>query len=150
MDNLVPIFLISVYITPPVKIEGMNTEEPLIPHSCRLRHLTYCAEAQVEVVRTVSLVNEETRQEEPFKQPDEAIIHMGKIPVMVKSMLCTLSLQQKEFEKNNENAQHGAQQDVTAFGECPFDQVFYVAIYSVICDLEPYPCSNLFLSLRPI
>lgn len=37
----------QVYITPPVKIEGMNQEEPLIPHSCRLRHLTYCAEAQV-------------------------------------------------------------------------------------------------------
>ena len=66
----------QVYITPPVKIEGLNQEEPLIPHSCRLRHLTYCAEAQVEVVRKVSLVNEETRQEEPYKQPDDAIIHM--------------------------------------------------------------------------
>ena len=32
----------QVYITPPVKIEGMNQEEPLIPHSCRLRHLKYC------------------------------------------------------------------------------------------------------------
>jgi hypothetical protein len=80
----------QVYITPPVQ----EKDDPLLPHACRLRHYTYCAEAKVDIERSVFEVNEETHEESLTHEPDTITVRLGMIPVMVRSMLCTLTLRQ--------------------------------------------------------
>ena len=68
---------------------------------------------QVDLNCKIYLVNEETREEELEKDVTE-MAGMGKVPVMVRSMLCFLHI---EEQRSNGDL------DVSQFGECPYDQV---------------------------
>ena len=109
----------QVYITPPTRIGDSSQEEPLLPSACRLRQFTYSAEVECEVKRTIYEVDDETMQENVISH-DESMVPIGRIPVMVRSMLCTLTAQKSD------NSQHGW--NPSAFGECPFDQGGYFII----------------------
>ena len=105
----------QVYITPPTRQGDASQEEALLPSACRLRQFTYSAEVECEVKRTIFEVDDETMQEAVIGS-DESMVPIGRIPVMVRSMLCTLTTQ----KDGNWNP--------AAFGECPFDQGGYFII----------------------
>jgi len=106
----------QVYITPPTRIGDSAQEEPLLPSQCRLRQFTYSAEVECEIKRTIFEVDDETMQENQIAT-DTSMVPIGRIPVMVRSMLCTLAAQQQSPNFNP-----------CAFGECPFDQGGYFII----------------------
>eukprot|EP01084_Bolivina_argentea_P251838 422540_1 len=106
----------QVYITPPTRVGDSCQEEPLLPSACRLRQFTYCAEVECEIRRTISEVDDESMVESVISR-DESMVPIGRIPVMVRSMLCTLTAQR---DSSNWNP--------SAFGECPFDGGGYFII----------------------
>lgn len=105
----------QVYITPPTRSGDAAQEEALLPSACRLRQFTYSAEVECEVKRTIYEVDDETMQENVISS-DESMVPIGRIPVMVRSMLCTLTTQ----KDHNWNP--------AAFGECQYDQGGYFII----------------------
>ncbi|ETO31373.1 DNA-directed RNA polymerase II complex subunit Rpb2, partial [Reticulomyxa filosa] len=109
----------QVWLTPPVKNEGVDDdrEEPLLPNNCRIRNFNYAAEIDVDVVKTIYLINDDTLEEGLLHQSNEKV-RLGKIPVMVRSLLCTLQRQVEE----------GTARDGMAYGECPFDQGGYFLV----------------------
>jgi len=106
----------QVYITPPTRVGDHQQEEPLLPSMCRLRQFTYAAEVECEIKREIYEVDDETLAENLISS-DTSMVPIGKIPVMVRSMLCTLKAQQDTANWNP-----------SAFGECPFDQGGYFII----------------------
>ena len=120
----------QVYITPPTIQEGGTDkeiqEDALLPNNCRVRHLTYAADVEVDVELRTYEINDQTLEE---LQTDsrEGMVAMGKIPVMVRSMLCTLT-QQIDSSK-------GQRVNITEYNECPYDQVIYISLQ--IC---PFLC----------
>lgn len=106
----------QVWMAPPIRIEANGSEFQMIPNHCRIRHFTYSSEMQVEVKRKVTEINDEN-QEEELTHEDDALVPMGRVPVMIRSMLCTLQIEAAKGEL-----------DVTALGECPFDQGGYFII----------------------
>jgi len=106
----------QVYVIPPIHKEANGQHQAILPSDCRLRHFTYACELQVELVRTVSHINDETHHETViFEDSNNAPI--GKVPMMVRSELCTLT---KEIKENGI--------DISQTGECIFDQGGYFII----------------------
>lgn len=99
---------------------------------CRLRKLTYASPLfadvtitllkvpQPQAARLVLLrtrcgqVNEETMEEEVLSE-DKERVHLGTIPIMLKSKYCVLH----ELRTNRE---------LSAYGECEFDQGGYFIV----------------------
>ena len=100
----------QVYITPPVYVsdDGGKKDEPLLPHMCRLRHYSYVAEVECEMTRKLFEVDDETLEEAEIHK-DVTLVPIGKIPVMVNSMLCTLK--QEKLSIMDSEALRAAEED---------------------------------------
>jgi len=115
----------QVWMGVPILVGINGDEQAMIPNHCRLRHYTYRSEMQVELTRRVWAVNEDTQEEtellmedeEGNREPQTQLVELGKMPVMMRSMLCTLTI---ESEKGDI--------DVTDLGECPLDQGGYFIV----------------------
>ncbi|KAK5134694.1 DNA-dependent RNA polymerase II [Meristemomyces frigidus] len=122
--------------------EGDGSTRPLYPHEARLRNLTYSSPIYLGMKKRVMIARErpvgstldEDRQVwvpsddwdgqdfETFweRDPDdhgdeqEVRVFIGKLPVMLKSKICTL--------------RNRSEQELYAFQECPFDQGGYFII----------------------
>ena len=114
----------QIYITPPILSANDGREQPLTPSYCRLRHFTYAAEVECEISRKIYEIDDETYQETDVTSANQdtydhkVTAPLGKIPVMVGSMLCTLRT----------NADKDPNFRASAYGECPFDQGGYFII----------------------
>jgi len=106
----------QVYVIPPVHTEANGTSASVLPSDCRLRHFTYSCELQVELFRKVSWINDDTHEEKVIYE-DQANAPIGKVPMMVRSELCTLT---KEIKDGGV--------DISQTGECAFDQGGYFLI----------------------
>jgi DNA-directed RNA polymerase II subunit RPB2 len=106
----------QIYVIPPIHTETNGSSQPILPSDCRLRHLTYSCGLQLEVFRKVSYINNNTHQEY-IQYEDMNQTQIGKIPMMVRSELCTLT---KEIKENGI--------DISQTGECVFDQGGYFII----------------------
>ncbi|WPH05013.1 DNA-directed RNA polymerase II subunit RPB2 [Acrodontium crateriforme] len=121
--------------------EGDGSTRPLYPHEARLRNLTYSSPIYLGMKYTIQVArekpagavldNETGRYEPPADwdgqetelewvpapddpHQDEFRVFIGKLPVMVKSKICTL--------RNRSEA------ELYAFQECPYDQGGYFII----------------------
>ncbi|KAF2483583.1 hypothetical protein BDY17DRAFT_310558 [Neohortaea acidophila] len=132
----------NLLISQAAMTEGDGSTRPLFPHEARLRNLTYSSPIYLGMNKTVLLAKErpagaefdkETGRWEPpadwdgqetetFWEDDpedkndvgEVRVFIGKLPVMLKSKICTL--------RNRSEA------ELYAFQECPFDQGGYFII----------------------
>ena len=124
--------------------EGDGSTRPLYPHEARLRNLTYSSPIYLEMKTRVMIAREKPmgaewdedlrrwvappewdgQEYDMFWEPDpnadsinaqgEDRVFIGKLPVMLKSKICTL--------RNRSEA------ELYAFQECPFDQGGYFII----------------------
>ncbi|KAI6814665.1 DNA-directed RNA polymerase II subunit, partial [Hortaea werneckii] len=121
--------------------EGDGSTRPLYPHEARLRNLTYSSPMYLGMTKRLMIAKEkpagaewddaseqwvppedwDENDYETFWEPDpdaqeetEQRVFIGKLPVMLKSKICTL-------RNRSEN-------ELYAFQECPFDQGGYFII----------------------
>ena len=121
--------------------EGDGSTRPLYPHEARLRNLTYSSPIYLGMKNSVLVARErrvttgETKydadgnavaqegegetelvweKENPDEPDEETRVFVGKLPVMVKSKICTL--------------RNRTEQELYAFQECPYDQGGYFII----------------------
>jgi DNA-directed RNA polymerase II subunit RPB2 len=117
--------------------EGGGTIDSLYPHEARTRSLTYASELYCMVQKRTWYAREHPTDHEaeesqvrddgtelywtPGKEQDDSppeFQHIGRIPVMLKSGICHLDTD--HFKGNDEQ--------LYAYGECPFDQGGYFII----------------------
>jgi DNA-directed RNA polymerase II subunit RPB2 len=135
------IHLGSLTISQAAMTEGDGTTRPLYPHEARLRNLTYSSPIYLGMTKRVMLAKErpvnavmnedgvweapedgdpnevETfweRDPQDTSSDDETKVFIGKLPVMLKSKICTL--------------RNRSEQELYAYQECPFDQGGYFII----------------------
>jgi len=120
--------------------EGDGTTRPLFPHEARLRNLTYSSPVYLEMKSSTLVARERPIErldddgneipyadgEEPETElvweqesgqdvPDsQTRVFIGKLPVMLKSKICTL--------------RNRSEEELYAFQECPYDQGGYFII----------------------
>jgi len=123
--------------------EGDGSTRPLYPHEARLRNLTYSSPIYLGMKKRVMVAREKPagatwdedlrrwqepedwdgqdfetfweRDPEDSQNSDEEVrVFIGKLPVMLKSKICTL--------------RNRSEQELYAFQECPFDQGGYFII----------------------
>ena len=122
--------------------EGDGSTRQLYPHEARLRNLTYSSPMYIGMTKRVMLAKErpanavwdevgqrwnapedwdeqdyETfweQDQSPENKEEEIRVFIGKLPVMLKSKICTL--------------RNRSEQELYAFQECPFDQGGYFII----------------------
>ncbi|KAI7035344.1 DNA-directed RNA polymerase II subunit, partial [Hortaea werneckii] len=121
--------------------EGDGSTRPLYPHEARLRNLTYSSPMYLGMTKRLMIAKEkpagaewddaseqwvppedwDENDYETFWEPDpeaqeetEQRVFIGKLPVMLKSKICTL--------------RNRSEQELYAFQECPFDQGGYFII----------------------
>ena len=131
----------SLTISQAAMTEGDGSTRPLFPHEARLRNLTYSSPLYLGMRRRVMLAKERPsgaiwneeggRWEAPDdwdgdyetfwdQDPDdktqdqEVRVFIGKLPVMLKSKICTL--------------RNRSEHELYAYQECPFDQGGYFII----------------------
>jgi DNA-directed RNA polymerase II subunit RPB2 len=132
----------SLTISQAAMTEGDGTTRPLFPHEARLRNLTYSSPIYLGMKKKTLLAKEKPRnsylddetgkwelevdgdpndvetfwEEDPSDppSPEETKVFIGKLPVMLKSKICTL--------RNRSEA------ELYAYQECPFDQGGYFII----------------------
>ena len=130
----------SLTISQAAMTEGDGSTRPLFPHEARLRNLTYSSPIYLGMKTRRSMAREravggelvdgrwipppgwdgqevETVWEPDYSQEtpaDEGRVFIGKLPVMLKSKICTL--------------RNRSEQELYAFQECPFDQGGYFII----------------------
>ena len=125
----------KVYIAPPAITEGDGMAEPLYPHQARLRSLTYAAPIYCNMTKKTHVAREhptdensegtlkedgtELFWEELPTEPDDVHlgVYIGRLPIMLKSAACPLN----DVDKFPD-------EDLYAWGECPFDQGGYFII----------------------
>ena len=74
----------------------------ITPDICRLRDLTYQASIYMNMMRTVSEINITQGIEQIIKKDSEKVL-IGKLPIMLKSVLCILqNLSKDELKQKNE------------------------------------------------
>ena len=97
--------------TPVHESHGHSREAPapMFPNDCRLRDLTYSADAQV-IVKVRAYRSGSTNPHDSFSQA----VDLGKIPIMLKSMRC--------------NLQGKDEDELPRLNECPHDQGGYFVI----------------------
>lgn len=95
---------------------GGGSAVPTYPNQCRLRDTTYAAEAQVSVSMTQYEVNPEdgSLKEADGSEPRSFTTRLGRIPIMLRSMICHL--------------QHADEDQLPFYNECPHDQGGYFII----------------------
>jgi len=70
-----------------------ETKSPLFPNECRIRNLTYAAPVYVNITPTINGIQEKTER-----------VHIGDLPVMVGSKLCsTFGVSKKELVEAGED-----------------------------------------------
>ncbi|KAJ9629845.1 DNA-dependent RNA polymerase II [Taxawa tesnikishii (nom. ined.)] len=119
--------------------EGDGSTRPLFPHEARLRNLTYSSPIYLGMKHRVMVARErpvpthdedgnpipgqggeegETElvweKEDPYAPEEESRVFIGKLPVMVKSKICTL--------------RNRSDHELYAYQECPYDQGGYFII----------------------
>ncbi|PNS15193.1 DNA-directed RNA polymerase II subunit RPB2 [Sphaceloma murrayae] len=119
--------------------EGDGSTRPLYPHEARLRNLTYSSPIYLGMKNSVLVARErpveklddegntiqyddgeepETElvweKENPDEPEEETRVFIGKLPVMLKSKICTL--------------RNRPENELYAFQECPYDQGGYFVI----------------------
>ncbi|KAF2148302.1 DNA-directed RNA polymerase [Myriangium duriaei CBS 260.36] len=119
--------------------EGDGSTRPLFPHEARLRNLTYSSPIYLGMKNSVLVARErpvekydedgntipyddgeepETElvweKENPDEPEEETRVFIGKLPVMLKSKICTL--------------RNRSEHELYAFQECPYDQGGYFII----------------------
>ncbi|PWU83845.1 putative DNA-directed RNA polymerase II subunit 2 [Trypanosoma cruzi] len=96
---------------PSHEVSGFSRHEmhPLFPNECRLRDLTYDANAQV----TLGIRVYRSREEQPYRTFLQNM-ELGRIPIMLKSMRC--------------NLQNKDEDELPRLNECPHDQGGYFVI----------------------
>ncbi|KAF2758664.1 beta and beta-prime subunits of DNA dependent RNA-polymerase [Pseudovirgaria hyperparasitica] len=126
----------NVTMTYPTVTESDGTTSPLYPHEARLRNLTYSSAIRSKIYTKVLVARErpvgednedgdmegvETQRTggtelvwETESQPEPASVFIGKLPIMLKSELCSLSGQGDEH--------------LYMHMECPYDQGGYFVI----------------------
>ena len=107
----------QVYLSQPMVDEADGSTEQMFPNMARLRNLTYCASICVDVTRTDSEIDDEgndttVTREETIRLP------IGKVPIMLKSTYCLLSISQNPLIDKN----------LTDLKECTYDQGGYFII----------------------
>ena len=132
----------SLTISQAAMTEGDGSTRPLYPHEARLRNLTYSSPIYLGMRKRIMLAKERpagatwSSDEGKFIEPadwdgqdyetfweedpdnkssdEEVRVFIGKLPVMLKSKICTL--------------RNRSEQELYAFQECPFDQGGYFII----------------------
>ena len=132
----------SLTISQAAMTEGDGSTRPLYPHEARLRNLTYSSPIYLGMRKRVLLAKErpagaiwdaenkrwnappdwDEQDYETFWEKDpadksqdvEVRVFIGKLPVMLKSKICTL--------------RNRTEEELYAFQECPFDQGGYFII----------------------
>ena len=134
----------SLMISQAAMTEGDGSTRPLYPHEARLRNLTYSSPIYLGMRKKISVAKEypagatwdevagkwipapgwdgqeyDTRWvhengEGPPEEGEEVRVFIGKLPVMLKSKICTL--------------RNRTEQELYAYQECPFDQGGYFII----------------------
>jgi DNA-directed RNA polymerase II subunit RPB2 len=110
LDEEAPHFTIKfqqTYLSRPSHSEADGTEKHLWPNDARLRNLTYSSKLYVDVTRT-------THNPGAGEEQDSLQIHLGDIPIMLRSNICWLS--------------SSTRGDASAVGECEFDEGGYFVI----------------------
>lgn len=129
----------KVTLARPKFTEADGTQSDLMPHEARLRGLTYASPVYCWMTRTTYLAktkpwggvqdadattaDDGTKlywqiSTDPEDNEPEQEIHIGRIPIMIKSQACHLS-DPERFKTDN---------DLFAWGECPYDQGGYFII----------------------
>jgi len=124
-ENPVITYLINIYyggrnrdlvnLSRPIIYNALKEEvKPMYPNEARLKNLTYAfnvfCDIEIEYV-----IKEDTK--EIFRQFSPTVfkdINIGRVPIMLNSDICALSLLSKETKKK--------------FGECPYDHGGYFVI----------------------
>ena len=133
----------SLTISQAAMTEGDGTTRQLYPHEARLRNLTYSSPIYLGMRKKIQLAKEkpagsyfddgegrwvapgdwdgqeyetfwENDPDDKSGDEDEVRVFIGKLPVMLKSKICTL--------------RNRTEQELYAFQECPFDQGGYFII----------------------
>ncbi|KAI9366033.1 DNA-directed RNA polymerase II subunit RPB2 [Zopfochytrium polystomum] len=107
----------QIYLSKPTIKESDGVIKPLQPHQARLRNLTYSAPLYADVkmmVRRSEKVNGEQEWVVEQEDPESSKIHIGDVPIMLRSDFCILS--------------ELTDADLPEVGECPFDQGGYFVI----------------------
>lgn len=117
----------NIYIGQPSVEEEDMVERSVSPHECRLRDLTYSAPVFVDV-----------RYTRGDTVVDRKKLHVGRIPIMLRSALCTLT------------GKRPAQ--LIALSECPYDPGGYFVIKGterVVLSQEQLSKNRIILELDP-
>ena len=100
----------------PTVIECDQQINQITPHEARLRNLTYETDIHLDMRKVIKIINKETGEEEIHEPESQELLTIGKIPVMIRSMFCSLhNLNDKKR--------------VDDMKECVFDQVKYKFYY---------------------
>ncbi|MBA7492189.1 DNA-directed RNA polymerase subunit beta [subsurface metagenome] len=130
----------TVTLGRPKHPEGDGEQTDIMPHEARLRSLTYCSSIYCKMSRKTYYAKtrpwdslpssaEGTQGDDgqtlywresdaPEDNEEEVEHHIGKVPVMIKSSACHLTDPEK----------FAGDQDLYAWGECPYDQGGYFII----------------------
>lgn len=106
----------QIYLSKPTIVETDGTTQPLFPNEARLRNLTYAAPLYIDLMKTITVVDNATGQEIQQVGETEFIpkVFIGKVPIMLRSTYCVL---------------HGlTESELVTFDECPHDQGGYFII----------------------
>ena len=128
----------NISLSSPNMTEGDGSTTDMLPHEARLRNLTYSSAVYINMHRKLHAAKEAPWgvdgedpaavgadgqelywQEEDLGEAGEPMdVFLGKIPIMLKSATCHL-LNKERFP---------SEQDLFAWGECPYDQGGYFII----------------------
>jgi DNA-directed RNA polymerase II subunit RPB2 len=101
----------QIYLSKPTVTESDGSTQTMLPNEARLRNLTYSAPLYVDMKKTTYIMSgEEADEQEPEELPQ---IFIGKVPIMLRSLYCTL---------------HGMDKELSDLGECQYDQGGYFVI----------------------
>ncbi|ETN46839.1 uncharacterized protein HMPREF1541_01028 [Cyphellophora europaea CBS 101466] len=129
----------------PNVVEGDGVTNDLMPHEARLRSLTYACPAFILMSKKTYWAREQETDANAVKTegengtlywevghsdddiPDDRpeSVYIGKIPVMLKSGSCWLN---QDSGKTKSSRKIFSDQDLFAWGECPYDQGGYFVI----------------------
>jgi len=102
----------QTHLSKPTMTEFDGSTQPMLPNEARLRNLTYSAPLYVDISKKKIMLTregEETQDDEAFHK-----IHIGKVPIMLRSSFCMLA--------------GSSEKDLAQLGECPYDQGGYFLV----------------------
>lgn len=104
----------QIWLSKPTVTEADQSVRLVYPNECRLRRLTYAANIQVDVRVTEVRRDAETKEVLEESSQEYPKIFLGKVPIMLKSVYCSLFGQ--------------SEMDLCSLGECPYDQGGYFIV----------------------